>query len=174
MILLAGMGVAFLVRMNSKVLEAVLAVCVLHLLYQAVLASRTYSSDPRNPYAYAQTTTDVYAIRNRMEAVAAADPQGREMRIQVISRENVWPLPWYLRSFPHVEWWRGATNQMRPASVIIVSPDMEAALAHRLYEVPPPGERPLYVSMFRREIDLRPGVELRGYVKQNLWDAANH
>jgi len=135
------------------------------------VTSRTYSSDPRNPYAYAHTTTDVYVIRDRLERLAAADPQGREMRVQVVSRENLWPLPWYLRSFSHVEWWRGVVDEMQPASVILASPDMETALAHRLYETPPPGERPLYVSMFRREIDLRPGVELRGYVKQSLWDA---
>jgi len=175
MILLAGVGVAALAQMRSRAVRvaasAVVAVCAAHLLYQAVLASLVYPSDPRNPYAYAHTTKDVYAIRDRLEGLAAADPQGKQMRIQVLSRENVWPLPWYLRSFSHVEWWRGIDEQMRPASVIIASPDMEAVLAHKLYEVPPPGERPLYVSMFRRAIELRPGVELTGYVKQNVWDA---
>jgi len=175
MILLAGVGVAGLAQMRSGVLRraaaGVVTVCVAHLVYQAVFTSRAYAADPRNPYAYAHTTADVYAIRDRLQGLAAADPRGREMRVQVISRENVWPLPWYLRSFPHVEWWRGVGDQMKPASVIITSPDMEPALAHRLYEVPPPGERPLYVSMLRRETDLRPGVELKGYVKQSLMDA---
>jgi predicted membrane-bound mannosyltransferase len=175
MILLAGVGVAVLIRLRSRAVRAsalvLAAVCSVHLLAQAVLASQVYPSDPRNPYAYAHTTADVYALRDRLEGLAAADPQGREMRVQVLSRENVWPLPWYLRFFPHVEWWRAVGDQMQPASVIIASPDMESALASRLYEVPPPGQRALYVSMFRREIDLRPGVELRGYVKQSLWEA---
>ncbi len=172
MILLAGVGVGVLAQMRWRALvSAVIVAGAAHLLYQAVLASRTYSSDPRNPYAYAHTGTDVYAMRDRLEGLAAADPQGREMPVQVLGRENLWPLPWYLRSFPHVEWWRGVTEQMRLASVIITTPALEGALVHRLYEVPPPGQRPLYVSMFRREMDLRPGVELRGYVKQNLWEA---
>lgn len=173
MILLAGLGAAFLLRMKSRAVKAAVVVCLAHLLYQAVVTSRTYSSDPRNPYAYAHTTTDVCVIRDRLERLAAADPQGRAMRVQILSRENLWPLPWYLRAFPHVEWWRGVVDEMQPASVIIVSPDMEAALTHRLYEVPPPGKRPLYVSMFRREIELRPGVELRGYVRQDLWNASD-
>jgi predicted membrane-bound mannosyltransferase len=175
MILLAGMGVGVLARSKSRTVRTVavvaLGACAAHLLFQAVVTSRVYASDPRNPYAYAHTSRDVYAIRDRLEGLAAADPQGREMRLQVLSGENVWPLPWYVRSFPHVEWWRSVGGQMQPASVILTSPDMEAALARQLYEVPPPGQRPLYVSMFRQEMDLRPGLELKGYVKQSLWDA---
>jgi uncharacterized protein (TIGR03663 family) len=174
MILLAGVGVAVVAQMTSgagrTVTLAVAAIGGAHLLCQAVLASQVYASDARNPYAYAHTSTDVYAIRDRLEGLAAADPRGRGMPVQILSRENVWPLPWYVRSFPHVEWWRGVSDQMQPASVIVASPDMETALAHRLYEVPPPGERPLYVSMFRERVELRPGLELRGYVRQDLWD----
>jgi len=41
----------------------------------------------------------------------------------------------------------------------------------RIYEVPPPGERELYVSVFDREMELRPGVELRAYASAALWEA---
>ena len=45
---------------------------------------------------------------------------------------------------------------------------LAAADGGRLYEVPPPGERELYVSLFDRPVELRPGVELRGYVASGL------
>jgi hypothetical protein len=40
----------------------------------------------------------------------------------------------------------------------------------RIYEVPPPGERELYVSAFERTMELRPGVELQAYASASLWD----
>ena len=58
------------------------------------------------------------------------------------------------------------------APLILVTPDMEEALVRRLYELPPPGQRELYVNIFDREIDLRPQVEVRGYAAKALWDDA--
>jgi predicted membrane-bound mannosyltransferase len=81
---------------------------------------------------------------------------------------NLWPLPWYLRAFPHVEWWRSLGPGYRPADVIIVTPEMEPALVHELYEVPPPGSRGLYRSIFDRYMEVRPQVELRGYIRASL------
>ena len=92
------------------------------------------------------------------------------MPIQIISRENLWPLPWYLRRFPNVQWWTGVSDSAPSAPVILITPDMEPALVRRLYEVPPPGQREMYVSMFDRYVELRPQVELRGYVLRALWD----
>jgi hypothetical protein len=54
--------------------------------------------------------------------------------------------------------------------VILATPDMEDALVRRLYELPPPGQRELYVNIFDRLIELRPQVELRGYAVKPLWD----
>jgi hypothetical protein len=54
--------------------------------------------------------------------------------------------------------------------VIVVTPDMEPALVRRLYDLAPPGERELYVSIFERPVELRPGVELRGYAAKSLSD----
>jgi len=103
-----------------------------------------------------------------MIRVAAGRPGGFDAPVQVIGAGNMWPLPWYLRSFPHVEWWRLPGAGYRPADMILVTPDMEPALAHELYEVPPPGSRELYLSLFDRIIELRPGVELRGYVRASV------
>ena len=57
------------------------------------------------------------------------------------------------------------------APVVLATPDMEPALVRRMYELPPPGERELYVSIFPRPVELRPQVELRGYATNSLWEA---
>jgi len=172
MILLAGVAAASLLeglRGRARIVAGLLlAAWAAQLGYQAWRASFPWSSDPRNPYAYAHTTRDVYAIRDAMIRVAAGRPGGFDAPVQVIGAGNMWPLPWYLRSFPHVEWWRLPGAGYRPADMILVTPDMEPALAHELYEVPPPGSRELYLSLFDRIIELRPGVEMRGYVRASV------
>ena len=176
MILLAGVGIVALARIGLGTVRRLALTAVAaggaYLLYQACAASYLYDADPRNPYAYAHTTRDVYAIRDRLEGLAGAHPKGRSMPVQVVSSQNLWPLPWYLRSFSRIDWHRTVTSEMHPAEVILASPDLEPALIRALYELPPPGERELYMNMFPRKIELRPGVELRGYVRRSLWEAA--
>jgi uncharacterized protein (TIGR03663 family) len=162
MILLAGAGLVALAEWLPRPAWVAIAILLAVVGFQAWRASFPLSSDPRNPYAYAHTGRDVYAIRDRLEAL------GRGMSVQVISTRNLWPLPWYLRAFPHVEWWRSLGPGYRPADVILMTPEMEPALVHELYEVPPPGSRELYRSIFGRYMELRPQVELRGYIRASL------
>lgn len=170
LILLGGIGFDRLVKLKAaRVPAAVLAaVCAAYLGYAAFRTSYTHASDPHNGYAYAQTTRDVYAIRDRLKSFAADHPDGRSLPVQIFSTQNLWPLPWYLRSFTRVEWWRGVNEDAKPAPVMIVSPDMEPAVIHWLYMSPRPGERHLYVDLFAREMELRPGLELRGYARHDI------
>jgi uncharacterized protein (TIGR03663 family) len=175
MILLAGAGAVFLVRAARPVAMKAL-VCVLlvsaaaHLGWQAFSGSFRFAADPRNPYVYAHTGTDVFEIVGRLKDLARAHPDGFSMPVQVISRENLWPLAWYLRGFSRVAWWNGVSEKAPNAPVIVVTPDMEEALVKKLYDLPPPGERELYVGIFERPVELRPRVELRGYAAGTLWD----
>ncbi len=173
MILLAGAGAVFLLRAfrgtASKALVVVLlGAAAAHLGFQAWAGSFRYAADPRNPYVYAQTGEDVFVIVERLKEVARVHPDGASLPVQIVSRENLWPLPWYLRGLSNVAWWNGVSDEAKPAPVVLLTPDMEPALVRRLYEVPPPGERELYVSLFERPVELRPGVELRGYVANGL------
>ncbi len=175
MVLLAGAGAVTLVRAcrghaARAFVTALLGLAVLHLGWQAYSGSFRFASDPRNPYVYAHTGTDVFRIVERLEALARADSDGRALPVQVISRENLWPLPWYLRRFTHVSWWSGVPDTVRNAPVILATPDMQPALVKALYELPPPGERELYVSIFDQPVELRPRVELRGYAANHLWE----
>jgi uncharacterized protein (TIGR03663 family) len=175
MILLAGAGAVFLVRASRGVAMKAL-VCVLlgsavaHLGWQAFSGSFRFAADPRNPYVYAHTGTEVFEIVGRLKDLARAHADGSSMPLQIISRENLWPLPWYLRGYSGVAWWNGVSETAPNAPVIVVTPDMEPALVRKLYELPPPGKRELYVGIFERPVELRPQVELRGYAAKTLWD----
>jgi uncharacterized protein (TIGR03663 family) len=175
MILLAGAGGAWLVsRVHGSwraLPAAAVAAVSAHLLWQAWAASFRFAADPRNPYVYAHTSTDVLEIVARLTGLAESHPAGRAMPIQVVTRQNPWPLPWYFRRLTGVEWWTGVSDTARVAPVVVVTPDLEPALVRRLYEVPPPGERELYVGVFERQMELRPGVELRAYASAALSEA---
>jgi hypothetical protein len=175
MILLAGVGAIVVVRGARRraariAVSALLLVAAAQLGWQAFAGSFRFASDPRNPYVYAHTGTDVFDIVGRVKDLAKAHPDGLAVPIQVISRTNLWPLPFYFRAFPRVQWWTGVSDEAPVAPVVLLTPDMEPALVHRLYDVPPPGERELYVSAFERPVELRPQVELRGYAARGLWE----
>jgi uncharacterized protein (TIGR03663 family) len=174
LVLLGGAGAVFLVgsvRGAARVvLIALLVGAAAHLGWQAHAASFRFAADPRNPYVYAHTGTGVFQIVRRVQELARAHPDSSAMPIQVIGRENLWPLPWYLRGLSRVGWWREVPDSAPNASVILVTPEMEPALVRALYDLPPPGEKELYVSIFDRPVELRPGVEVRGYATNRLWE----
>ena len=175
MILLAGVGVVFLWRLLSRPVPRILLVaCLLaatvQLGWQAWAGSFRFDADPRNPYVYAHTGYDVFTIVRRIEGLARAHPMGYANPVEIVSRENLWPLPWYLRRFTDLRWWNGVSEKTPPSPVVLASPEMEPALVRRFYEVPPPGERELYMNIYDRYVELRPQVELRGYAIKSLWD----
>jgi predicted membrane-bound mannosyltransferase len=168
--LLAGVAAESLVRLWRAAALVLVAAAMTYTACQAWLASTRYSSDPRNQWVYAQTGVGIYEIRDRVEACVQAAAQGRQVPVDIYSRENLWPLPWYLRGYPNVRWWREVPAQGLPAPILLASPAMEPDLIRKLYERPPPGERVLYMQMFPGYVELRPGVEVRGYVSKQLWD----
>jgi uncharacterized protein (TIGR03663 family) len=177
MILLAAVGVAALMKMSlywwEKLVVGFLLVLFGLLLpaVQAYLLSYKYYADPSNPYVYAHPTTDVFDIARRIEEVAQAHSDGHNIYIQVICPAgDYWPLPWYLRSFPNTGWWSDVDENVPSFPVIIASPSVVPALMRKLYQLPPPGEKILYVPLFDSYIELRPGVELCGFVTKDLWD----
>ena len=180
MILLAGVGMAVLVRVapgrSPKLLIAGgLAVAIVHLGWQAHRASFVDFEDVNNPYVYAHTTSDVPQLTERLRQFVGSDVQEVAIHVQVICPDDdYWPLPWYMRDFTTVGWF-AAIPQGTPAGVIVIQPgkEMESALKKYLYEDPPPGQRLLYMPAFEKEGEwlLRPGVPLRVYVRRDLWEA---
>jgi uncharacterized protein (TIGR03663 family) len=176
LIILGAIGFARLWSLaSSRLVRTLLAVLLVlaasHLAWQANLANFRYYDDPVNPYVYAQSVDDVVSIADIFRGVARSMPEGDKVPIQVVcSEDDYWPLPWYLRSFSNVGWWSNVEEDLVPTPLILASPDLEHALLKKLYESPPPGERYLYVPLFSTRMELRPGKEIRGYVRLDVWD----
>ena len=180
MILLAGVGAAVLVRLMpgyalKAVAMAALAAAVGHLSWQAWRASFVDHADPNNPYVYAHTTTDVPAMVERVEQIAACHLDDGTMHVQVVCPDHdYWPLPWCFRGFSRVGWFDQAPDGP-PAPLIITQPESEALLLEYLYVKQPPGQRHLYVPLppeqKKPDWELRPHVPLRVYVRLDLWEA---
>jgi predicted membrane-bound mannosyltransferase len=134
--------------------------CPLAAAFAAVsfFTSFLHPASPVNPYVYAQTLPEALEIPRRLASLA-----GRGETIQFFTRQNLWPLPWYLRAHPQQEWRRDIDFAARPAPVIVVTPELEPKLAEWLYERRPPGQRDLYMRAFEEPVFLRPGVEVRVY-----------
>jgi predicted membrane-bound mannosyltransferase len=174
MILLAGVGGWVLLRaprsMVGRGLMAVaLVVGLVHLGWQSYALNFRFFADQRNPYVYAHTSPDAVNLASRMEELAALAPDGHEMVIHIVTPENPWPLPWYLRRFnpDHVgHWsdtakWRSETETQPPPSVIILTEAVRDAV------------EAAFPDGYNRQMNfgLRPGVLLSVYVRQELWDA---
>ena len=102
---------------------------------------RVLSVDPGNPWAYAHTGPAVFTIRDRVLEFASAAREGKRVAIDIYSRDNLWPLPWYFRAIPSVRWWRQVAIQDGQLPSSWSPPEMETDLARKLYEGPPAGER---------------------------------
>ncbi|MCX5672549.1 MAG: TIGR03663 family protein [Planctomycetota bacterium] len=175
MILMAGVGAVALVRWAPtwplKGIGCVLlAALAAHLGWQAYRASFKFPADQRNPYVYAHTVPDVLNLAKCVEDVAAVSPQGREMIVKVITAENYWPLPWYLRHFnpDHVGYYHEVPDNPE-AGVIIVGTELQAEVDTRLGRKH--GERLDQVYNRQCLFGLRPQVFMRVYVAADLWDA---
>jgi len=174
-VLLAGVGAARLLAASpglkhGLVVGACLVAAVAHLGWLAWLGSYRFPSDPKNPWVYAHTGTGVFEVMRRVDALARTHPKALAMPIEVISGQNLWPLPWYLRRFSAVRWETVPVNDGVHGALILTTSDMEQAIARKLYDWRRPGERELYVSVFDLPVELRPQVEVRGYAAKSLWD----
>ena len=176
MILLAGVGAIVIIKLvPSLLIRTIIGLLLLaasaHLVWQSYLANYKYFADSRNPYVYAHPTTDVFTITQRLEQIAAVHPDGPNMHTQVICPGgDYWPLPWYLRNFS-VRWRTEVLDDISAASVIIASSDLEQQIIKKLYELPPPGQKNLYVPLFDKNIWLRPQTELISFIPKDLWDS---
>ena len=92
-----------------------------------------------------------------LEALAQAHPAGRALPVQVISRDERLAAALVPAALPE----RGVVDRRlrrrrRARRSSCITPDMEPALVRKLYDLPPPGERELYVSVFEQPVELRP------------------
>jgi len=161
-VLLGGVGSAVIVRTARNrqwrlAITGLLLAGGTHLAWQSWLTDTTYAADPRNPYVYAQTSSDVFELVNQLEGLAAVDPSGYKLLVKVMAPEgDYWPLPWYLRRFEQTGWW-DHLPQDPFAPVMVVSAKLHAALDDKK------------THLMVRYFQLRPQLFFELYVKRDLW-----
>ncbi len=174
MTLLAGLGAWTILRLvpsgiGRLAVGALLAAGLIHLGYETYWLNFRLPTDPRNPYVYAHTSPDLLNLATRLERLARVSPQGHAVTIHVVTPENYWPLPWYLRRFDqrNTGYWQdpAAWKRQSPAlpvpDVLIVTPDARAAV-----------DSGLRAAYNRQSLyGLRPGVLLAVYVREELWQS---
>jgi uncharacterized protein (TIGR03663 family) len=178
MILLAGVGAVVLVKLMPNVLPRLIILMFLFegsvfLIWQSYLGNYKFYADSLNPYVYAHPTIEVFTIAEKIEEYASVHKDGYDIPVDVICREDdYWPLPWYLRSFKKIRWSNEVDDETASAPLIIISPDVEAALTNKLYSLTPPVKRQIYLYLFDRPyyVWLRPQVKLFGFVRKDLWE----
>lgn len=176
MILLAGVGVVALVQAVPRNWQKTAVVIILahgigHLGWQAYMGAFKYYDDHANPYVYSHPGRDVFKVVKYVEQMAALHDDGKKMYVEVICPGgDYWPLPWYLRSFENVGYFSEVDMTKMPAPVIIAYASLDKEVLHKIYNVPPPGQRNMYVPLFEDYIELRPTIELNGFVMNDLWE----
>ena len=104
------------------------AIGVAGVVFAVLLAGETrrlcqrFSADPMNPLAYAASSNDVKRLAAKVAELLAGN---EDAVIQVVSADS-WPLPWYLRKFPHVGYWTDASTPLT-GQVLVLSADVAAA-----------------------------------------------
>jgi uncharacterized protein (TIGR03663 family) len=176
LVLLAGYGIVQLTEIFQKgwlrvAVWIILITTGFHLIVQVAYTSYKYVAHPSNPYVYGHTSTDIFQIVNRIREVSVFHSDGKDMNIHVICSENdYWPLPWYMRDFNYVGWWNKVDFESPLAPLIVVSPDLIEPLVRKMYTLPEPGEKYLYVPLFEGGAELRPGIKINAYVRKDFWN----
>ena len=86
-------------------------------------------ADEKNPYAYAHTVDGLLGLPSRLEELAKRQKLGSP-RIAVVASDP-WPLPWYLRKFSQVGFWKPGEDT-GPANFFITSPEAAEKLGDKL------------------------------------------
>jgi uncharacterized protein (TIGR03663 family) len=179
-VIMAGIGAAQFLGWSARgwfrgPATVLVAAGIAYLAWQSYRASFVLFDDPSSPYVYSQPQRSVKEIARKVREVATASGAGDSLTVQVIyPKDDYWPLPWELRSFPHVGWWNMMSEEFTPAPVILASPEVDEELLRQIYEGQRPGKGVLYVPLFDEPMYLRPGREIRGYVTLELLEKSRH
>jgi uncharacterized protein (TIGR03663 family) len=137
-------------------LVALLGLALVISAYQAIDISFFRYDDDSLPYVYAHTQRQFLDLVDRLKQIAARNGSG-VLTNMTVTATNYWPLPWYLRDYPHVGYWGHVVPTREP--VVVAEESQQAELEPKL------GERYDRVGSY----NLRPGVVLVLYVR---WDVA--
>jgi predicted membrane-bound mannosyltransferase len=175
-ILLAAVGLTTLLSWARftlpKVFLAILLTAgILHFGWQSYQLNFKYDADYSNPYVYGHTSTDFFRLVDGIKDVTSYWPEGEDTFIEVVCPgSDYWPLPWYLRAYSNVGYFNQFDFDLPAGALIVTMPALEPDLIKKLYDIPPPGHRDMYIPFFDNGVWLRPGVEIDLFVRKDVWD----
>lgn len=153
----------------SLVFGLLITVISLYLLVSVYIINFVHSFHPRNPFVYSHATNDVKIIGSQVEKLIRATNDNST--VSIIAAENdYWPLPWYLRKASNTAWLDSVNESVVRSKIIIAAPELEEDLLEILYNTPPPGSVNLYIPLFEEYMEIRPRIEIRGYIQQELYN----
>ncbi|MFP4502309.1 MAG: flippase activity-associated protein Agl23 [Candidatus Hydrogenedentota bacterium] len=164
LLLLAGIGLAALVRgLRWRPLQGValllLTTAMAHLGWQAYRVNFVYPAHEGNPHVYAHTSTNALRMVERINNIAALNPNSAQMPIIIVQPDgDYWPLPWYLRHFDNAGYWE-APPATADAPILIADTAVHPALANQLQ-----------ADYMIQTYGLRPGEHRLLYIRRDLWD----
>jgi predicted membrane-bound mannosyltransferase len=163
-LILGGIGANAIAHVGRRTVQVLLCLLLLvgtaHMGYQSYQGNFIYPADARNPYVYAHPSTAIRRIITRIEDITAVADESYALHINIIRPDgDYWPLPWYLRKYTKVGWWRGMPDHP-DAAIILASPELHDLLQERLKDD--------YMVEFHA---LRPGFLLHAYIRRDLWNA---
>lgn len=145
-----------------------LAAGTLHLGRQCYWLNFRLAADSRNPHVYAHTSTSIKNLARTIDNLTEVSPRGRHLTIHVVTPENYWPVPWYVRQIDPdgVGYWQDAAAWARDVAtlpapdVILLTPDVQPQVDAAL------------PAAYNQQMmyGLRPDVLLHAYVREELWE----
>lgn len=175
-VVLAGVGAVMVLQWSLRkplktIVSLFLFLGILHVGVLSFSMNFNYDTDPSNPYVYAHTHEDIYNLVDAVDEITSYWPEGNDTYIEVVcAGSDYWPLPWYFREYTQVGYFSEFNYDLPAGKLIITTPSMESALLKKLYDIPPPGHRHMYIPHFPNGIWLRAGVPIELYVRKDVWD----
>jgi uncharacterized protein (TIGR03663 family) len=133
----------------------VLAIAAGVSLYRTVVLNFVQYDEDSQPYVYAHTRREFLSLVDEIDSIAAGRPEGKQIGISIMSPEH-WPLPWYLRDYPHAGYWGKVVDSSEP---ILIVHENQLAEVDRIF-----GARYRRIEGY----DLRPGVRLYLYLRRDV------
>lgn len=80
---------------NVELFYSLLAIVIVFIFWEAIFLSAFKSASQENKLAYVQTTMEAKRIVERIEALQ----DEKYVKIAIVNKQSVWPLPWWLKKF---------------------------------------------------------------------------
>jgi uncharacterized protein (TIGR03663 family) len=172
MLLVSAFGFAELRKFITKTYWNLLLLLVGSSFFvQSYYISIVHSSIPQNPFVYSHAESDVKLIEDLVLKISDAQSEKRNTPIYIAApKSDYWPLPWYLRKFNKTSWNKDITEDVYKFPIVITTPEYENDLIEKLYSKVSAGSVNLYVPLFARQMEIRPGKEIRGYIRKEYYD----